>query len=518
MFISNNGDGSYNPLAGSGGFYWPGGLCAKTPAIFEDGLVYGGIINGAANVGGSTYRHGWQPGAILPNGTPADSNSASYSIWKIKKNWNSMPPGPIKDEYLFNYESWPGQFGAPFTDVDGDGKFTRGIDKPQFIGDEQLYFTANDFDSATTAFLYGSPPMGLEFHVTVWAYDTDDFLKDVVFKKYQIINKGNKTINDMYLSYWTDDDMGDANDDVVGCDTTLSLGFTYNGDNDDAGFYGINPPAVGHLLVQGPVVKAELLDSAKFKGNWRKGYKNLTMTSFAFYIGGSSIYSDPDMGSYEGTKEFYNYMRGLIWNGDNFINPNTGEPTKFTLSGDPVNGTGWYEGAGWPNGEKPGDRRYVLSSGSFTMAPGDTQEVVYAIFMARGTDNIQSVAELKNTAKKIHEFYDNLIITGVNDNIDRIIPDKFKLYQNYPNPFNPTTTIMYAIPSSVNGHSSLVQLIIYNILGEEVITLVNEKQAPGNYEVNFDASGLASGVYIYRLKINNGFNKMTQTRKMLLLK
>jgi len=158
------------------------------------------------------------------------------------------------------------------------------------------------------------------------------------------------------------------------------------------------------------------------------------------------------------------------------------------------------------------------------MAPGDTQEVVYAFFMAQGSDNIQSVAELKNTARKIHQFYDNLIITGVNDNNDRIIPDKFKLYQNYPNPFNPTTVIKYSIPSletqdletppTSRGASQLVSLIIYDILGRVVATLVNEKQSPGNYEVNFNASDLASGVYFYRLTSGN----LSITKKAVLLR
>jgi len=352
MFVSNNGDGSHNPLTGGSGFLWPGGFCSNINAVFEDGLVYGGIVEGNVNVNGSTYRHGWQPGIILPDGSPADSTHSSSAIWKINKNWNSLPAGPIKDEYAFNYENWPGKYGAPFNDVDGDGKFTKGTDEPQFIGDEVLYFTSNDLDSEKTTSVYGSPPIGLEFHVTVWAYDTDDFLQDVVFKKYQIINKGNKTIEDMYLNYWCDDDLGDANDDYNGCDSTLSLGFTYNADNDDVTFYGLNPPAVGHLLVQGPTVKAEPADSAKFKGNWRKGYKNLPMTSFVFYIGGSSTYALPETGTLRGAENFYNNMQGLLWNGENYINPNTGEPTKFALSGDPVNGTGWYEGAGWPGGEK----------------------------------------------------------------------------------------------------------------------------------------------------------------------
>jgi len=109
------------------------------------------------------------------------------------------------------------------------------------------------------------------------------------------------------------------------------------------------------------------------------------------------------------------------------------------------------------------------------------------------------------------------VITSIKRDRENYL-NNFALSQNYPNPFNPTTTIMYAIPASVNGHSSLVQLKIYNILGEEVTTLVNEKQAPGRYTVKFNANNLASGVYIYRLKINNVFNTITQTKKMALLK
>ena len=88
-------------------------------------------------------------------------------------------------------------------------------------------------------------------------------------------------------------------------------------------------------------------------------------------------------------------------------------------------------------------------------------------------------------------------------------PLSYTLEQNYPNPFNPSTRINYSIPISGN-----VSLKIYDTLGKEVATLINEIKAPGNYAVVFDASSLASGVYIYVLKSNNS----VQTRKMLLLK
>lgn len=94
---------------------------------------------------------------------------------------------------------------------------------------------------------------------------------------------------------------------------------------------------------------------------------------------------------------------------------------------------------------------------------------------------------------------------------DEIIaaPVEYTLEQNYPNPFNPTTTIRYSIPENAN-----VELKVYDILGNEVATLLNEAKSPGNYEIEFDASTYASGVYIYTITANN----FVQMNKMILMK
>jgi photosystem II stability/assembly factor-like uncharacterized protein len=97
------------------------------------------------------------------------------------------------------------------------------------------------------------------------------------------------------------------------------------------------------------------------------------------------------------------------------------------------------------------------------------------------------------------------------------IPEEFRLYQNYPNPFNPSTKIKYTIPNvEMNRGASLqmVTLKIYDILGNEVTTLVNEEKLPGVYEVEFDASSIASGIYLYQLKTS----AFVQTNKMILTK
>jgi hypothetical protein len=105
-------------------------------------------------------------------------------------------------------------------------------------------------------------------------------------------------------------------------------------------------------------------------------------------------------------------------------------------------------------------------------------------------------------------------------------PTVYALYQNYPNPFNPTTTITYQIPSANLGVGILelefVSLKVYDVLAREVATLVNERKGPGVYRATFDASGLASGVYVYRLTAGSpspasGYS-FIQTRRMLLIR
>ena len=93
-------------------------------------------------------------------------------------------------------------------------------------------------------------------------------------------------------------------------------------------------------------------------------------------------------------------------------------------------------------------------------------------------------------------------------------PTNFQLYQNYPNPFNPSTTIQYQIPAT-----GFVTLKIYDVLGREIVTLVNKEQTTGRYEVSFNASNLSSGVYFYSLSVTSS-NKINniQVRKMVLIK
>jgi len=99
-------------------------------------------------------------------------------------------------------------------------------------------------------------------------------------------------------------------------------------------------------------------------------------------------------------------------------------------------------------------------------------------------------------------------VTGI-ESAHEIIPNKFTLHQNYPNPFNPTTELSFVI-----GHLSFVSLKIFNTLGQEVATLVNEVRQPGEYTIRWNAENMASGLYTGILTAGG----ITQVRKMLLVR
>ncbi len=109
--------------------------------------------------------------------------------------------------------------------------------------------------------------------------------------------------------------------------------------------------------------------------------------------------------------------------------------------------------------------------------------------------------------------YGDTNLTSI-EQIGNSIPEYFSLEQNYPNPFNPKTIINYAIPSNVKRQTSNVKLIIYNSQGKQVTTLVNRKQNPGRYSVEFSGKGLPSGIYFYKLEAG----EFTETKRMVLLK
>jgi hypothetical protein len=148
------------------------------------------------------------------------------------------------------------------------------------------------------------------------------------------------------------------------------------------------------------------------------------------------------------------------------------------------------------------------------MNPGDTQIVQIAQLIARGSNNLNSVTLLKQLSDVAKQLCENNFVIGINP-ISTEIPKQFSLSQNYPNPFNPSTHIRFEVPITKGDLGGFpIKLIIYNSLGQEITTLVNEQLKPGVYEVEWNAANYPSGIYFYKLSAGD-FN---ETKKMVLIK
>jgi hypothetical protein len=150
----------------------------------------------------------------------------------------------------------------------------------------------------------------------------------------------------------------------------------------------------------------------------------------------------------------------------------------------------------------PADIHHAISSGPYTIAPGSSRTVSFALVAGDS-----SLANLQQNADAAKAKWRRLTV-GIAEN-GASVPLQYELRQNYPNPFNPSTAISYQLSAF-----SLVTLKIFDILGREVATLANEVHQPGTYTVRWDASQYPSGVYFYRLEAGD----FRATRKLMVLK
>ena len=144
-----------------------------------------------------------------------------------------------------------------------------------------------------------------------------------------------------------------------------------------------------------------------------------------------------------------------------------------------------------------------------SFARGIPRGIVASDFDLDGKTDLAIVATETGGYDSLFVLYNTGNVSGISEEIYQQIPENISLSQNYPNPFNPTTTIEYSIPQA-----GVVTIKIYDILGREVTTLVNEEKQRGNHVVKFNASNIASGIYFYRMQVGN----FAETKKTILLR
>jgi hypothetical protein len=416
--LRNDGTADIDPTQTNSGFTFPKGS-GKT-VIYESGFLWAAMIAGdpQVRVGGSAYSSGLQPGKLLSPGVSEDPNLPKNRIYRVRPDYKTAvlsselrdeggTEAAIRAQYELDWNEWPAADGAPYVDVDGNHVYNPAVDIPGVRDASQtVWFVANDNNPTNVSDLYGSTPLGVELQTTVWAYAQEGALNNMIFKSYLLINKSNNQFDSMYVCQWADPDLGFARDDLAGCDTSLSLGFIYNANNVDQVYGNLPPPAAGFDFFQGPRV-AEAGATAVFRGQRLPGYRNLPMTSFFYFINSDPLLTDPTEGDPSGASQFYNFMRGRIGLTGEPFRDRQGIASPFALNGDPVTGKGWLDGQQY--GAE--DRRFGLSSGPFTMAPGDTQEIVVAELAAGaipGVDRLSAISLLKFFDKAAQLTYDNL--------------------------------------------------------------------------------------------------------------
>ncbi len=482
--------------------------------VFDQSPWIVGKKNGEIVVSGGMWLTNYSPGPII-NGQAAmlihPEDSLRYRVYKINKGDDNSNP---------DYAEWPVDFGAP---VNNQGQ-------PLISGDQVLWACFNYLDSNITypfSPYIKTDPLEVEIHQTVYLRegnqsDLQDIFSNVIFLEYEIIYKGSEPIESAYFGLWSDIDFEPMWNNKPAVDIDLQTSYCWSSENTNT---GDSPFAVGYSLLYGPVAEDQG-STAIFKGKSLPGYKNLPLTSFHGI--GTDYPPDTSFGYIHSLDDAWNYARGLNKNGNPYIDPTTSQQTAFPLSGDPVTNTGWL----YPYPGTSVEAGVMFFSGPFTLAQNDTQWTMIALVPGLGNTNLHSISNMREKVQILRSLsYDSLAfgntpyaITDIDEHNLAEIPQSYQLYQNYPNPFNPNTKIKYSIPQTDNpllggAKGGFVTLKVYDVLGNEVATLVNEYKPAGNYEVEFNGHSdkgqdLSSGVYFYTLRAGN----FVQTKKMILLR
>lgn len=352
----------------------------------------------------------WRPG-IRP-----EEIDPEILFWPGRSNPNMVQSSEFLGiENDFNLAKFNDVNGDGIYDpVDGDFPLLPGTDPDPCCGrteinplggaDQCVWWVMNDVGNVKR---YPQPPqmrpIGIEIQVEAFQYAASDPTNNMTFLRQTIINKGCNTMNDCFLGQWVDPDLGNYNDDFVGSDVTRGLGYCYNGDDFDetALGYGENPPTVGVDYFRGANPDPNDGVDNDRDGQIDEPCESIGITNFVYYNNNTN----PKNGNPNNGIEYNNLLRSLWRDGTQIGYGGDGTPpvppalwARFMFPGDsdpfglgcgfglpPNNGTC---GSVWdefsvPN--PPGDRRFIVSGGSFTLRPGALNELTVGIVWARAS-------------------------------------------------------------------------------------------------------------------------------------
>ena len=532
--ISNRSDMHWD-IGGSGNAAYEVPKGSGKHSNFASALWIGGLDNTSQLHGGAqTYRQNgvdFWPGPLET--TTALTNTivaTNYDkVWKLNytdinnfiANFNA---GNVQNGSYIPTEdllTWPangtGNYSmnlAPFVDVNADGVYDpiNSGDYPKIKGDQALFFIYNDNLAAHAA--SGCIPMGIEVQAMAYAYGCPNVINGkpeltyTTFYDYKIINRSASQYSNVYVGLWSDVDLGNYNDDFIGCNVADDYGYAYNANPTDPGGYGAYPPAQGFAILKGPINTTNGIDDNN-NGTIDEPFEDMGMNSFTYF---NNSFSGTPIGTTDpqSCSQYYGYMNGLWKDGSHFScggNAYSGSsPTNYAYPGDPFTGVSTYTNSpcgpsNWTEitvGNTAGDRRLIIGSGPFDFLPGQIEELEYAFvtsFDSTSTTNanLLSVAKLKTDVQKVKNFYNltnkpNCFLTlGITELLKQ---NDFMLY---PNPAKSVITV-----KTILEGSATLDYDIIDVLGKTII-----KNETTNLNFNINISDLNSGIYFLRLKINN---------------
>lgn len=332
-------------------------------------------------------------------------------------------------------------YQAPWSDYNGDGSYVPGDgDSPCILGDVGCFYVYNDQRLHP---LTASMPLGIEVQVMPFMYTTgDQALANTLFVRMHLINRSTQTFTSTNLGLFTDFDLGNPTDDLIGTDAGRNLWYVYNADNlDEASFsgpgYGAGPPAFGVALLKGPLADANGSDEPA--GNTLPAWNGLGFGDLVAdnerlglmrtrYFGNSGgAMGDPSLPG-----DFATYLGGTWLDGTQQSYGGTGYSTNpgaipsdyvYPGSSDPVGaGTGGAVMAPWTElsaGNPPGDRRMMGVTGPFTLEPGEHVDLLYAYVYARtgAGDNLANITALQQRVDSVRAFATTLPIWSYSEEL-----------------------------------------------------------------------------------------------------
>ncbi|MBN1447280.1 MAG: T9SS type A sorting domain-containing protein [Bacteroidetes bacterium] len=373
------------------GLFWPGApLSADRRDRDAHGLVSGatpvlvGTVRGELRASASYYRDTFLPGPIENGLRTVPPEEPYYRPYVISID----RPGER------DYRDWPAGLGAPI----------HAFREPYFYGARQMYWVMNDLDSVLMRQYMGSDPMGVEIRCLAYGpFGSGTLNEDYLILQFTYINQSADTIRDAYTGFFADADIRDGMDDLPGSDSARALVYAYDRSAEAGAALGM-PTAFGVCMLQTPVVPGEATDSARWEKDWRHGFRNLSISAAVIPVKWDhDDIGEPPFGI-EGPARWLALMQGR-GEGTSVRNPLTGAPSRFWFSGDPVQDTGWLPRDGYLLGDgsnvmqAASDQRLLISSGPFTLAPEDTQQVVIALIAARGATPQAAVHMLRDRAE-----------------------------------------------------------------------------------------------------------------------